>query len=130
LAWTQLSIAVIKELSTGEALPITCSVNSIRSWSDSSPSTCAIRRWTASSPRPGGTRQSIRTWARDGITLILVDALLIVGVSVTPNMGSTSVRRRGSAAPICSRAAPGSSGFSPSPRSNAAGASVTSKESG
>ncbi len=69
-----------------------------------------MRRRTASSPSPGGTRQSIRICARDGMTLILLEALVIVGVSVTPNIGSTSVRSRGSSASIRASAAAGSSG--------------------
>src|SRR5436189_130111 len=44
LARTQRSIASINGLSSGEALPIVRSVNSISSRSAASPSTCAIRR--------------------------------------------------------------------------------------
>ncbi len=43
---------------------------------------------TSSSPRPGGTRQSTRSSARLGMTLIFSDAEIRVGVNVTPNIGS------------------------------------------
>ena len=62
--------------------------------SASSPSTSAIRLRAASSPSPGGTRQSTLRYARDGITLILSDAWAIVGVSVTPNIGSIDRQQR------------------------------------
>jgi len=130
LTATHRSIALISSPLTGDWLPTTCSVNSMVNASDSSPSTCEIRARAACSPRPGGTRQSTRTWARDGITLILPEALAIVGVRVTPNIGSIRVRSRGSAAAIRARAAPGSAGSSPRPRSRAAEASVTVNDSG
>jgi hypothetical protein len=59
---------------TGDALPVTVSVNSMSKFPASSPSTSVMRARAASSPRPGGTRQSIFSVARDGITLILSDA--------------------------------------------------------
>jgi len=89
---------------------MTRSVKSMRSSSVGSPRTWRMRRHTASSPSPGGTRQSIRTWAREGMTFILLEALAMVGVSVTPSIGSTTVRSRGSRSEICARAADGSSG--------------------
>jgi hypothetical protein len=61
-------------VATGDALPVTVSVNSISNWPVSSPSTSVMRARAASSPRPGGTRQSILSDARDGITLILSEA--------------------------------------------------------
>ena len=73
------------------------SVNSMRKPS-SGPSTSAIARRTSASPRPGGTRQSTFSSARLGITLIFSEALILVGVNVTPSIGSNIVARRGSAA--------------------------------
>ena len=78
------------------------------------------------SPSPGGTRQSIFSSARAGITLILSEAWIIVGVSVTPNIGSTSFSSAGSAAPIRASASPGRAGSSPSASSIAAGALASS----
>jgi len=72
----------------------------------------------------------MRTWARDGITFILEEALVIVGVRVTPSIGSTSVRSRGSSASMCIIAVGRSPGSSPSTRSISAGASVSSNDSG
>ena len=53
---------------------------------------------TSCSPSPGGTRQSTFSSARLGITLIFSDALMRVGVNVTPSIGSNIVASRGSAA--------------------------------
>ena len=47
-----------------------------------------MRSSTRSSSSPGGTRQSTISSARAGITLILSDALIRVGVTVTPSMAS------------------------------------------
>ena len=58
--------------------------------------------------------------------MIFSDAWAMVGVIVTPSIGSTSVSSAGSTSRIRATAASGSEGSSPNPRSSAAGASVTS----
>ena len=63
----------------------------------------------ASSPSPGGTLQSTLSDARDGITLILSEAWIIVGVRVTPSIGSTKMRSAGAVSAIARSAAAGSS---------------------
>ena len=55
-----------------------------------------MRARTSSSPRPGGTRQSTPSSARDGITLIFSEAWMRVGASVTPSIGSTISASTGS----------------------------------
>jgi len=77
---------------------------------------------------PGGTRQSILSHAREGITLIFSDAWIMVGVSVTPSIGSMKISRSGARLPIDSSAAAGCEGSSPSARSSAAGPSVSANE--
>ena len=81
-----------------------------------------MRSSACSSPSPGGTRQSTFSRARDGITLIFSEALTIVGVSVTPSIGSSRIAiagftdstsasafaRSSSSTPIASRNASGS----------------------
>ncbi len=58
-----------------------------------------------SSPRPGGTRQSTFSCAREGITLIFSEALAMVGAIVTPSIGSSSTAIIGSRASTSSSAA-------------------------
>ena len=99
-----------------EWLPTTRSVKSTRK--PSSPSTSAIPSRTSASPSPGGTRQSILSSARLGITFTFSDALMRVGVKVTPSIGSNMTARRGSAARRWAIAPAGSSGSSPRPRSS------------
>jgi hypothetical protein len=127
-AATQRSIASISSDSIGETLPTVLSVNSISRPSAVSPSTSCSRSSAVSSPSPGGTRQSIFRYARDGITLILSDAWAIVGVSVTPSIGSSSTSSSGACAAMFANAPDGSDGSSPSRSSSAAGASVRSGE--
>ncbi len=64
-------------------------MNSISSPSAVSPSTSCSRFNATSGPSPGGTRVSIFTDARAGITFSFSDAWIIVGVSVTLSIGST-----------------------------------------
>ena len=64
----------------------------------------------ASCPSPGGTRQSILSDAREGITLILSEAWIIVGVSVTPSIGSMKMSSAGAVSAMAFSAAAGSAG--------------------
>ena len=64
----------------------------------------------ASSPSPGGTRQSTLSDARDGITLILSEAWIIVGVSVTPSIGSMKISSAGAVSAMAFSAPAGSAG--------------------
>ena len=73
---------------------------------------------TSASPSPGGTRQSILSSARLGITFTFSEALMRVGVNVTPSIGSNMIARRASAARRRAIAPSGSSGSSPRPRSS------------
>ena len=92
---TQPAIASISSPATGELLPTTCSVKSRRQPS-SGPSTAATSSRTSRSPSPGGTRQSTFSSARLGITLTFSEALICVGVNVTPSIGSKNTARRSS----------------------------------
>ena len=86
-----------------------------------------MRARACSSPRSGGTRQSTRRRARAGMTLTFFDASIIVGVIVTPSVGSTSSAMRGSRRSRSSNAASTSPSTSmPSARRNASGSAVSS----
>ncbi len=84
----------ISGVSTGERLPTTVSANSTSK--PLSPTTSRMRLSACSSPSSGGTRQSTFRSARAGITLIFSEALIIVGVRVTPSIGSIRTATRGS----------------------------------
>ena len=77
----------------GERLPTTCSTNSISKVAAGSPalspSTALARSRTSASPMPGGTRQSTRISACEGITFAFSDARATVGTNVTLSIGST-----------------------------------------
>ena len=79
---------------------------------------------TSFSPRPGGTRQSTFSSARLGITLTFSEALMRVGVNVTPIIGSKKIPSIGFSAFSRSRAPLGSSGSSPIALRKAAGSPV------
>ena len=86
-----------------------------------------MRSSTWSSSRPGGTRQSTISSARAGMTLILSEALIRVGVTVTPSMACTSRAMAGSCS-LTSSTAPAASPSMSTPRapSSARGSSVKS----
>ena len=68
------------------------------------------------------------TCAREGITFTLSEACAIVGVRVTPSIGSTMIGSAASTLAIRSTAPAGSSGSPPRRAINASATSVSSNE--